>query len=365
MEQFPFIAKVYSSDVNRANIAGHGVLNFAIDFGTLEIPKNPVPVDFNHDETKPIGTANVHVLPDRIEALGTLVSTAADDLAASIAANARAIPYGVSPLFDMRGAKRIDVSDGAKYAANGREYSGPVSVFKGARLIGVAVCLHPSDIQTAFTPLKTDERFLIMPKSKEKIAVVEPVAAAEPVENAETVAAAVETVAIIEPEKAGAETAVPERGVKNRELQDFIDAFGMDRGVRLYQDGKTFDEARAIVFDEIAAENERLKARVAELETALSAKPETVEIVEPVAQSVESATATEPQKSEPEPAKSADALALALDRFETIVSKLDESAAALSLLGRRGDAVGLTGSNAPVPTSKSYRDAFRDAVNLK
>ena len=97
----------------------------------------------------------------------------------------------------MRGAKRIDVSDGAKYAANGREYAGPVSVFKGARLIGVAVCLHPSDIQTAFTPLKTDERFLIMPKSKEKIAVVEPVAAADPVENAETVAAAVETVAII------------------------------------------------------------------------------------------------------------------------------------------------------------------------
>ena len=358
MEQFPFIAKVYSSDVNRANIAGHGVLNFAIDFGTLEIPKNPVPVDFNHDETKPIGTANVRVLPDRIEAVGTLVSTAADDLAASIAANARAIPYGVSPLFDMRGAKRIDVSDGAKYAANGREYSGPVSVFKGARLIGVAVCLHPSDIKTAFTPLKTDERFLIMPKSKEKIAV-------EPVAAAETVAAAVETVAIIEPEKAGAETAVPERGVKNRELQDFIDAFGMDRGVRLYQDGKTFDEARAIVFDEITAENERLKARVAELETALSAKPETVEIVEPVAQSVESATATEPPKAEPEPAKSADALALALDRFETIVSKLDESAAALSLLGRRGDAVGLTGSTAPVPTTKSYRDAFRDAVNLK
>ena len=285
-----------------------------------------------------------------------MVSTAADDLAASIAANARAIPYGVSPLFDMRGAKRIDVSDGAKYAANGREYIGPVSVFKGARLIGVAVCLHPSDIQTAFTPLKTDERFLIMPTSKEKIA-------AEPVKNAETVAAAVETVAIIEPEKAGAESAVPERGVKNRELQDFIDAFGMDRGVRLYQDGKSFDEARAIVFDEIAAENERLKARVAELETALSAKPEPVEIVEPVAQSVESATATEPPK--PEPAKSADAIALALDRFETIVSKLDESAAALSLLGRRGDAVGLTGSNAPVPTSKSYRDAFRDAVNLK
>ena len=358
MEQFPFAAKVYTADVNRANIAGHGVRNFAIDFGTLEIPKNPVPVDFNHDETKPIGTANVRVLPDRIEAVGTLVSTAADDLAASIAANARAIPYGVSPLFDMRGAKRIDVSDGAKYAANGREYIGPVSVFKGARLIGVAVCLHPSDIQTAFTPLKTDERFLIMPTSKENFVT-------EPVKNAETVAAAVETVAIIEPEKAGAESAVPERGVKNRELQDFIDAFGMDRGVRLYQDGKSFDEARAIVFDEIAAENERLKTRVAELETALSAKPEPVEIVEPVAQSVESATATEPPKSEPEPAKSADALALTLDRFETIVSKLDESAAALSLLGRRGDAVGLTGSNAPVPTSKSYRDAFRDAVNLK
>lgn len=362
MEQFPFAAKVYTADVNRANIAGHGTRNFAIDFGTLEIPKNPVPVDFNHDETKPIGTANVRVLPDRIEAVGTLVSTAADDLAASIAANARAIPYGVSPLFDMRGAKRIDVSDGAKYAANGREYIGPVSVFKGARLIGVAVCLHPSDIQTAFTPLKTDERFLIMPTSKEKFAA-EPVAAPEPVKNAETVAAAVETVAIIEPEKAGAESAVPERGVKNRELQDFIDAFGMDRGVRLYQDGKTFDEARAIVFDEIAAENERLKARVAELETALSTKSETVEIVEPVAQSVESAT--EPPKAEPEPAKSADALALALDRFETIVSKLDESADALSLLGRRGDAVGLTGSNAPVPTSKSYRDAFRDAVDLK
>ena len=358
MEQFPFAAKVYTADVNRANIAGHGVRNFAIDFGTLEIPKNPVPVDFNHDETKPIGTANVRVLPDRIEAVGTLVSTAADDLAASIAANARAIPYGVSPLFDMRGAKRIDVSDGAKYAANGREYIGPVSVFKGARLIGVAVCLHPSDIQTAFTPLKTDERFLIMPTSKENFVT-------EPVKNAETVAAAVETVAIIEPEKAGAESAVPERGVKNRELQDFIDAFGMDRGVRLYQDGKSFDEARAIVFDEIAAENERLKTRVAELETALSAKPEPVEIVEPVAQSVESATATEPPKAEPEPAKSADALALTLDRFETIVSKLDESAAALSLLGRRGDAVGLTGSNAPVPTSKSYRDAFRDAVNLK
>lgn len=352
MEKYDFTATVYTAEPNRSEIAGFGTIDFAIDFATVDVPKNPVPVDFNHDETRPIGSATVTVGTDKIEAVGALVSTRPNDLAASIAENARAIPYGVSPLFDLRDAERINVSDGDVFPANGRVYEGPISIFRRARLIGVAVCLHPSDISTTFTPLSTNERFLIMPTSKEKIAP-------EPVKNAETVAAAVETVAIIEPERAGAESAVPERGVKNRELQDFIDSFGMDRGVRLYQDGKSFDEARAIVFDEISAENERLKARVAELETALPAKPETVEIVEPVAQSVE------PAKAEPEPAKSADALALALDRFETIVSKLDESAAALSLLGRRGDAVGLTGSNAPVPTSKSYRDAFRDAVNLK
>ncbi len=367
MEKYDFTATVYTAEPNRSKIDGFGTIDFAIDFATVDVPKNPVPVDFNHDETRPIGSATVTVGTDKIEAVGALVSTRPNDLAASIAENARAIPYGVSPLFDLRDAERINVSDGDVFPANGRVYEGPISIFRRARLIGVAVCLHPPDISTTFTPLSTNERFLIMPKQKETIAVADPVAdpAAEPVAIAEPVACAIEKVGIVpvEPERAGDETGVPETGVKNRELQDFIDLFGLDRGVRLYQEGQTIDDARRIAFDELKRENAELKAKIAELEAVAAAKPEPVAIAEPVAQSVESAVPTPPADPDPEP-KPADALALALDKFETVVSKLDETAAALSLLGRRGDAVGVSGST-PAPVSKTYRDAFRDALTLK
>lgn len=161
----------------------------------------------------------------------------------------------------------------------------------------------------------------------------------------------VETVEKIEP--IGEESAAPETGVKDKELQNFIDAFGLERGVRYFQEGKTFEEARADAFDELVQENAKLKARIAELEAAAGAPEPEKKPEDAVEEKVEERV--EEKFSKP------------LEALDSTLAKLDAWAEKIENFRARGDWIGLSASvPAPAPEeekAKSYRDALREALN--
>lgn len=337
MEKFKFSAVVFTADVSRHFLPDVGEVDFVLDFASLKIPKNPLVVDFDHDSAAPIGSALVKVDSDGLTAVGELVSLAPNDRAASIAASGRDIPFGISPTLDLSAAELVEVAGGSQYVVNGRYYEGPLVVVRNAVLLGISVVLYPTDSGTIFTPLKKKELVLM---AREKMAVEEK--AVEKVEKVEKI------------EPIGEESAAPETGVKDKELQNFIDAFGLERGVRYFQEGKTFEEARADAFDELVQENAKLKARIAELEAAAGA-PEPEKKPEDAVEEKTVEERVEEKFSKP------------LEALDATLAKLDAWTEKIENFRARGDYIGLSASvPAPAPEeekAKSYRDALREALN--
>ena len=329
MKKHNFDAVAYTADVQRHSLASGEVVDFIIDFATLDAP-DVVPVDYNHDWNAPIGSARVWTDDDRLLAHGALVSSSPDDLAA------------ISPTVDFAAAERVDVPAGASISRNGRLYEGPVTVFEHAKLRGLSVCMYPTDPSTVFTPLQQNKEGLLFMAAKNSVKL-----AAEPVE----------VVDVVEVEdKAGEAAAAAEITVKNKELQDFIDAFGLERGVRFYQENKTIDEARAIAYDELVVENEKLRAKIAALEAAAAPKVEAVEVVEDKPrEAVEVVEAAAP----------VEAFSACLEKFNAALEKFSADAQQLSQLRLRGEAVGLS-ADVPVVENphenKGYCAAFSAAV---
>lgn len=332
METFKFSAVVFTADLRFHWLPEVGDVWFALDFASLRLPKNPVAVDFDHDPKEPIGTALINIEQTEIKAVGELVSATPNDRAASIAASGSAIPYGISPTLDLSAAEYIEVADGATILANGRSYSGPFVLVKNAALLGISVVLYPTDPQTSFTPTTFKKERLFFMASK-----IELGAESAPKKTA-----------------AAAVPAEPEKTVKSAELQSFIETFGLDRGVRFFQEGKSIDGARAEAFEELAKENAQLKAQLVELEAAAKAAE---------------APAPDPA-AEPEHAKTAEGFSKLFDSFcerlDATLAKLSAEAEKVAELRRRGDLVGLSGSvpagAAELEKSKTYRDAFCDSL---
>lgn len=338
MKKHNFDAVAYTADVQRHSLASGEVVDFIIDFATLDAP-DVVPVDYNHDWNAPIGSAQLEVEEDRLLAHGALVSSSPDDLAAQLAERGKDIPFGISPTVDFTAAERVDVPAGASISRNGRLYEGPVTVFEHAKLRGLSVCMYPTDPSTVFTPLQQNKEGLLFMAAKNSVKL-----AAEPVE----------VVDVVEVEdKAGEAAAAAEITVKNKELQDFIDAFGLERGVRFYQENKTIDEARAIAYDELVVENEKLRAKIAALEAAAAPKVEAVEVVEDKPrEAVEVVEAAAP----------VEAFSACLEKFNAALEKFSADAQQLSQLRLRGEAVGLS-ADVPVVENPHENKGYCAAIS--
>lgn len=334
MKKHNFDAVAYTADVQRHSLASGEVVDFVIDFATLDAP-DVVPVDYNHDWNAPIGVAQLTVDDDRLLAHGALVSSSPDDLAAQLAERGKDIPFGISPTIDFTAAKRVDVPAGAEIARNGRLYAGPVTVFEHAKLRGLSVCMYPTDPATSFTPLQQEKEGLLFMAAKNSVKL-----AAEPVE----------VVDVVEVEdKAGEAAAAAEITVKNKELQDFIDAFGLVRGVRFYQENKTIDEARAIAYDELVRENEDLRAKLAAFEAAAAPKVEVIEDKPREEVAVVEAAPVE-------------VFSACLEKFNAALEKFSADAQQLSQLRLRGEAVGLS-ADVPVDENPHENKGYCAAIS--
>ena len=151
----------------------------------------------------------------------------------------------------------------------------------------------------------------------------------------------------IEPPKGAAAPVQDGPTVRDAELQRYIDAFGLDRGVAYFQANKTFDEARAETYDALVKENEELKAKIAELEKAAEKKPEETVVV------VDDKPA---EAAKPAEAVAVEGFSQLVQRLEETLAKFSSSADSLAKLSRRGDELGLTGSLQSVEPQKAEND---------
>ena len=242
------------------NVLRHGVptrdggretLEFVVDLATVAPTRNPVVVDYNHDPAEIVGAARVRADGFALLADGELTPFLSDDRASEIISKAaRGVPYGISPTFDFAAAERVDVAPGETFETNGRRVVGPVVVFRNAPLLGLSVCPYPTDDGTAFALLGKD--FTLLTKGNEMA------------EEKDEKTTELKDDAANAPDGEGATgTSDAPSSVKNAELQEYVDRFGLELGVKYFQEGADLAEATSNAFQALKEENEKLKSRLA------------------------------------------------------------------------------------------------------
>ena len=237
------------------NVLRHGVptrdggretLEFVVDLATVAPTRTPLVVDYNHDPAEIVGAARVRADGFALLADGELTPFLSDDRASEIISKAaRGVPYGISPTFDFAAAERVDVAPGETFETNGRRVVGPVVVFRNAPLLGLSVCPYPTDDGTAFALLGKD--FTLLTKGNEMA------------EEKDEKTTELKDDAANAPDGEGATGT----SVKNAELQEYVDRFGLELGVKYFQEGADLAEATSNAFQALKEENEKLKSRLA------------------------------------------------------------------------------------------------------
>ncbi len=240
------------------NVLRHGVptrdggretLEFVVDLATVAPTRTPLVVDYNHDPAEIVGAARVRADGFALLADGELTPFLSDDRASEIISKAaRGVPYGISPTFDFAAAERVDVAPGEAFETNGRRVVGPVVVFRNAPLLGLSVCPYPTDDGTAFALLGKD--FTLLTKGNEMA------------EEKNEKTTELKDDAANAPDGEGTTGAEPS-SVKNAELQEYVDRFGLELGVKYFQEGADLAEATSNAFQALKEENEKLKSRLA------------------------------------------------------------------------------------------------------
>lgn len=249
----PFRAVALTGNVLRHGVpardGGRETLEFVVDLATVAPTRTPLVVDYNHDPAEIVGAARVRADGFALLADGELTPFLSDDRASEIVSKAsRGVPYGISPTFDFAAAERVDVGPGETFEANGRRYVGPVVVFRNAPLLGLSVCPYPTDDATAFALLGKD--FTLLTKGNEMA------------EEKNEKTTELKNDAANATDGEGATGAEPS-SVKNAELQEYVDRFGLELGVKYFQEGADLAEATSNAFQALKEENEKLKSRLA------------------------------------------------------------------------------------------------------
>ena len=258
------------------------------DMAGMRLHKDRLPVDYVHDPTEVIGYLNhFRADTDGLEVSGALVPYKDSDRASEIIHKARAgVPYEASIYFGGDGIKVEDVAQGQVAQVNGFQFAGPGIVIREWPLRGVAVCPYGADMNTrselaqgesihvTFTNLPAvagkGEIAMSEPKPAE---AVPPVVVTAPAVDAPKTELAAEAPKAVDTEKKdppvpAAPPAAPGAAALSdarAECKAFLDAFG-PKGGEWFAAGKTLAEAQALHAQELRAENEALKARLAALD---------------------------------------------------------------------------------------------------
>lgn len=269
--------------------------NVIHDFSGMKIGKNRLAIDYVHDPKEIIGYLNKFETENGdLYASGALVPYKDSDRASEIIHKMKeGVPYEASINFGGDGIKVEELSAGQVATVNGNQFEGPATIIREWPLRGVAVCPYGADANTetaVFDNKKTFAASVVSaansqteesPMSEDTVEVSAEIATeqikpeANLNEQVEAVEAVVEEPAIavsVEAEKPAEEAAKQnpedkptEASNDNRvEFSRMRDEFGAEIAAEVFANGGDFNAALQLAYSRVKAENEELKAKVAD-----------------------------------------------------------------------------------------------------
>ncbi|MDR1383321.1 MAG: hypothetical protein LBJ67_05690 [Planctomycetaceae bacterium] len=209
---------------------------FVVDLDSILLEKRDYIGDYNHNEDEVIGRGTLEVTDRGLIGRCFVIPFTGNDRASEIIARSKAkIPYEASPTISDDVADVEKIPKGQKVNVNGREFIGPISVYRNVPIRGWSVCLFGTDRKTSFQVLKK-MKGKKMSDSEEKTDQTE--------------------------ENKDGYTAYPD-------LEKMIEIFGFEKGVEYYRKGLTIEEAEKLDYEELKATRklEEEKEEKSELDT--------------------------------------------------------------------------------------------------
>jgi hypothetical protein len=190
--------------------------NFVIDLQTLSFHKQRMAVNYNHDQNKILGYfENFRITDEGLVANGTIGESSETEWFIEQALNE--VPFEVSAEIDEKQGIAIELGAGEKAEVNGNTIESETTIYKNVPFLGAAICLHGVDKFTRFTLLKQETTNM----SKT---------------NPTTLKTNTTNLSDDKPPE--------EKKVTSQELKEFIEAFGTERGIELFQSGTNIEDVR-------------------------------------------------------------------------------------------------------------------------
>jgi hypothetical protein len=206
-KEYPFEVVIFSGKPLKTKELG----NFIIDLKTLTFHKERLTVNYDHNQDDVIGYVDdFHVTEEGLVATGMLHSCERTDWLIEKTRNK--ILFEVSAEIDETQGVATELQESETAEVNGNTVSG-MTIYKNVPFLGLAICPHGTDKFTRFTLLK-QETTNMSTKLKPK------------------------TTDLSEP------TPPEEKKVKSQELKEFIEAFGTERGIELFQSDTSIEDVR-------------------------------------------------------------------------------------------------------------------------
>lgn len=282
--------------------------NVVHDLAGMKLNKNRLAIDYVHDPKEIIGYLNKFSSESGdLFAEGALVPFKDSDRATEIIHKMReGVPYEASINFGGDGIKVEELAEGQVAQVNGYQLEGPAAIIREWPLRGVAICPYGADQNTeaaAFSdkaqtfkasvlptpqPQNQQEHNAMSEEATEQVTAEQETPAAEPAIETpaeETVEATAEVLAeeavAVEAEPVAEEPeAKPEEQVNAASANDpraefarMKDDFGAEIAAEIFAAGGTYADAQQAAFARLKAENEDLKASLAEFKQSSSGKP--------------------------------------------------------------------------------------------
>lgn len=193
---------------------------FIIDLDTIDEHRSRYILDYNHNEEEVIGQIDaLHVEDGALVGTAEIFSAQEGDRAEEVIKRILAgTPYEVSPLIHTALGVSEVLDDGEVATVNGREVTGPLTIYRQTPLRGVAVCPYGTDKYTGITALKLDKND-VLTLSQERATEMEE-------------------------EKIKVEETEEIKEAAHPDLEEMIELFGIEDGVAYFREGLTVEEAK-------------------------------------------------------------------------------------------------------------------------
>ena len=241
------------------------------DFAGMQLAKNRIPIDYNHNSNEVVGFGNrFDTDSGDLEIRGALTAFNEQDRAAEVIwKSGEGVPYEASIFFGGDGIEIERLPASATEFVNGREVSGPATIIRKWPLRGAAVTPYGQDANTStefgsevevsvtVKPERKDTEMAAATEEKPEAVDAQAVEASQDQDRLETDEdRKVESPPVVE--KPHTELSRKDHG------RTFIEAFGLERGSQYFTEGLSFEQATV-------AHMAYQTARIAELEKKLGA----------------------------------------------------------------------------------------------